>query len=87
MMANANPLEGRKAKRQNNKPKDFKAVSAIVFKALKKCEGLLEDEDKHVVLKASHAVFQGATAYAKLYEVGEVEARLELLEESLKGKN
>jgi hypothetical protein len=78
---NPSPHQARMAKKQNAKPKDLAAVSEMIWKALERCATLLEDEDPTTVLKASHAVFQGATAYAKLYEVSELEARLEALEQ------
>lgn len=78
---NPSPHKARIAKKQNAKPKDLTAVSDFVWKALERCAELLDNEDKATALKASHAVFQGATAYAKLYEVSELEARLEALEQ------
>jgi hypothetical protein len=91
MVANPSPkadsttaLTARLGKKQKAKPKDLSAVSGIVWKALQRCQDLLGDEDKQIVLKASHAVFQGAAAYAKLHEIGELEARLEELEQAFK---
>ncbi|GAB5518811.1 MAG: hypothetical protein RhofKO_10620 [Rhodothermales bacterium] len=46
---------------------------------------LLDDEsDSVTTLKAVHAITSASTAYAKLIEVGELEARLTELEEALK---
>ena len=45
---------------------------------------LLDDESDNVTaLKAVHAITQATTAYAKLVEVGELEARLAELEAAL----
>lgn len=55
----------------------------LTWKALRRAAELLEDADPQVALKAAHAVFQGATAYAKLHEVSELEARLSELERAL----
>lgn len=79
---NPSPHKARIAKKERARPKDLTAVSGLVWKALERCGALLEDEDKNTALKAAHAVFQGATAYAKLYEVSELEARLEALEQA-----
>ncbi len=46
---------------------------------------LLDDEsDAQMVLKAAHAITSASTAYAKLIEIGEIEARLEAVEQLLK---
>jgi phage terminase large subunit-like protein len=84
-VSNPNPdaLKARQAKKRKSKPKDLKAVAAIVWDALETARALLENEDPQMQLKACHGVFQGATAYAKVYEVGELEARLEALEVSM----
>ncbi len=82
-MPNPNPHQARTARKRKSKPKDLKAVAAIVWDALETARALLENEDPQMQLKACHGVFQGAAAYAKVYEVGELEARLEALEASL----
>lgn len=55
----------------------------LTWKALKRAAELLEDGDPQVALKAAHAVFQGATAYAKLHEVAELEKRVAALENAV----
>lgn len=59
---------------------DLEGATRLVWKALKRAAQLLDDRDPQVALKAAHAVFQGATAYAKLHEVQELRGRVEELE-------
>lgn len=80
-MATPPPHKARLAKKQNAKPKDLTAVSEMIWKALQRCTTLLDGADEATALKAAHAIFQGSTAYAKLHEVSELEARLEALEQ------
>ncbi|ADW21297.1 MULTISPECIES: hypothetical protein [Thermus] len=47
---------------------DLEGATRLVWKALK---------------RAAHAVFQGATVYAKLHEVKELRERVEALEEAI----
>ena len=68
------------ATKQKHKPANLQDVLNIVWDALKKAHGLLEDSDPVMQLKAAHGVFQGAQAYSKLYETGELESRLAALE-------
>ncbi len=42
------------------------------------------DSDTSATLKAVHAITSASTAYARLVEIGEIEARLEAVEELLK---
>ncbi len=47
-------------------------------------EVLLDDQsDAVMVLKATHAITSASTAYARLVETGELEARVSLLERTL----
>ncbi len=59
---------------------DLEGATRLVWKGLKRAAQLLEHPDPQVALKAAHAVFQGATAYAKLMEVKELKERVEALE-------
>ena len=77
---NKNPIEARKARRKKAKKGTLEDVGRKVYAALERCEMLLEDMDPTIQLKAAHGVFQGASAYAKVLEVGELEARLQALE-------
>lgn len=81
---NADPTEARKAKRQKRrgKPGTLEDARALLWRALTRAGELLEEEDPVLSLKAVHAVSQGASAYARIVEVGEIEARLAALEAS-----
>jgi hypothetical protein len=80
MMPNPSPHKARMATKKKHKPGNLQDVLAIVWVALKTAQTLLENKDPVVQLKAAHGVFQGGMAYAKLYESGELEARLLALE-------
>ena len=83
-MANPNPdpLKARQAKKakRRGKPGSLSDAQAVLWQALRKAGELLEHEDPHLSLKAVHAVSQCAANYAKVLEVGELEARLQALE-------
>lgn len=74
----------RAGKKARSKPGDLKAVAAIVWTALETAQDLLESQDTNQQLRACHAVFQGSAAYAKVLEVGELERRIQALEEKAK---
>ena len=79
-MPNPSPHEARQAKKRKRKPGNLQAVAVKLWAALEAAEELLAEEDPHLRLKAVHAVSQVAGSYAKVYEVGELEARLQALE-------
>ncbi|AHX26514.1 hypothetical protein DEDE109153_01070 [Deinococcus deserti] len=81
-MANPNPTEARKAKRarRRGKPGTLEDARALLWRALSRAGELLEEEDPALSLKAIHAISQGAAAYARIVEVGELEARIAALE-------
>ena len=81
-MSNPNPTEARQAKRQKRRgqPGTLEDARALLWKALQRAGVILENEDDTLSLKAIHAVSQGAAAYARIIEVGELEARLAALE-------
>ena len=82
----ANPAPDALKARLGTRRRRLKKVSdvlPIVGKALEKAESLLEDIDPTVQLKAANTIFQGAMAFGKLLEVGELEARLIELEARL----
>ena len=77
---NADPTKARLAKKRKHKPGNLQAVASKLWAALEAAEELLGEEDPYLRLKAVHAVSQVAGSYAKVYEVGELEARLQALE-------
>jgi hypothetical protein len=87
---NANPTKARMAKKSNRKPGDLQALQRKLWGAILHAEEVLEDasqdKDRELTLKAIHALSQCCGQYAKLLEVGEIEARLGALEERLQGK-
>jgi hypothetical protein len=82
-MANASPYKARLGKKLRGKPGDLPQVQLILWYALKRAQGILEDtDDEEPALRAIHAVSQVAGQYVKLLEVGEFEARLKALEDA-----
>lgn len=78
---NPNPNEARKAKGEKRRNALLPAMEAVE-KALQTATAILETgADDSINLKAVHAVSQTAVCYARLYEVGELESRLEALEQ------
>lgn len=88
---NADPLKARQAKKRKRRGKSgsIEDARALLWKALQRAGELLEAEimedgvsrpDNHTALRAIHAISQGAAAYARIVEVGELEARLAALE-------
>ena len=82
---NPNPTAARQAKKakRRGKPGTLADAQAVLWRALQKAGELLDTEDPHLSLKAVHAVSQCAGSYAKVLEVGELEARLQALEAEL----
>ncbi|MDL2343098.1 hypothetical protein QOL99_02925 [Deinococcus sp. MIMF12] len=79
---NTDPVQARQGKRRKRrgKPGTLEDARALLWRALTRAGELLEEEDPLLSLKAIHAVSQGASAYAKIVEVGELEARIAALE-------
>lgn len=84
-MANPNPSKARAAKRQKAKAGNLRDVTGLLWDALLTARDLLDDEDSGTRLKAVHALSQTASSYARVYEVGELEARIEALEQARDG--
>lgn len=78
----ANTLPARMAKAERRRL----ALSTMLerlHKAGDVAEQLLDHDSPEIRLRAVHALTQCATTYAKIYEVGELEYRFELLETRL----
>jgi hypothetical protein len=74
-------LSARMAKKRRQRVGDLPALQRMVWIALLHAQDVLERaEDAELRLKAIHALSQCAGQYAKLLEVGELEARLAALE-------
>ena len=86
-MPNPDPVEARQAKRRKRRSKagTLEDARGLLWRALQRAAELLEEEDPALTLKAVHAVSQGASSYAKLVEVGELEARIAALEIAQEG--
>ena len=88
-MPNPDPVEARQAKRRKRrgKPGTLEDARALLWRALTRAGELLEEEDPALSLKAIHAISQGVGAYAKVLEVGELEARIAALEGTGEGED
>jgi len=74
-----------KKRRRIRKMGDLTDARRKLWQAITSTEDVLLDPqtDAIMLLKAVHAITSASTAYAKLIEVGELEARLAELEKSL----
>jgi hypothetical protein len=91
-MSNPDPSKARQAKKRKRrgKPGSIEDARALLWRALERAGLLLGAEtvkedgsvtpDNHTALRAIHAISQGAAAYARIVEVGELEARILALE-------
>lgn len=74
----------RLARRNRRASGDIAAARRKVYRALQMAEAVMMDaaaEDDHAtVLRAVHATTQAAATFARIVEVGEMEARLQQLE-------
>ena len=77
----------RLAKRNRRSRGDLDGARKRLYLALEHAEAVMRDAaasgDGALVLKAVHATTQTTAAFAKIVEVGELEARLETLEAAL----
>lgn len=86
---NADPTKARQAKKRKRLGQmgTLDDARALLWKALERAADILESEDAVLTLKAIHAVSQGAAVYARIVEVGELEARLTALEDQKNGED
>jgi hypothetical protein len=83
-MANPHPdpLRARLAKKRRRRAGGLPQLTAILWKALLEAESVLQAaEEPALRLRAVHALSQCAGQYAKLLEIGELEARIQALEQ------
>ncbi len=87
MPGDTKPHKAREAKKRRRIRKlgDLTDMRRKLWQAITTAEDVLLDDQSDAVmqLKAVHAITSASTAYAKLIEVGELEARLSELEASL----
>ncbi len=82
-----NPYAARLVKRQKHKPGNLQDLLVIIWQALLEGQAVLEaatEDQAELKLKAIHAVVQAGGMYSKLLEVGELEARLAVVEQAMK---
>lgn len=81
-MANLNPVPGRLAKRAKRHSGDVARLQGKLWQAILQAESvMLKEGDDLLKLKAIHCLSQTAASFLKCAEVGEIEARLEALEQ------
>lgn len=78
-----NPYRARLAKKRRRKPGDVHDVLTVLWHAVLTAESVLEEAQgqPELQLRACHCVAQTAGQYIKALEVGELEARLKVLED------
>lgn len=79
---NPDPKTARQARkaRRREQPGTLEDARGLLWRALKRAGELLNSEDDALSLRAVHAISQGTAAYARIVEVGELEARIAALE-------
>ena len=88
-MANPNPHKARLAKKRYREVGGLPALRALLWRALLEAEAVLEGagaDEAELKLKAIHAISQAGGQYARLLEIGELEARLTVVERALGGQ-
>jgi hypothetical protein len=79
-------VSARMAKKKRQRTGDLPALQRMVWIALLHAQDVLEQaEESELRLKAIHALSQCAGQYAKLLEIGELEARVQALEQQREG--
>jgi hypothetical protein len=82
-MVDAQRFRARPPRKRARKPGDLAGLRRMLWQALIEAERvLLESDNDELSLKAVHAVSQAAGQYARLLEIGELEARVAALEAS-----
>jgi hypothetical protein len=78
---NANPYRARQAQKRRAKPGNLAGLQRLLWRALKTAEAILDEAaEPDMQLRAVHAISQASGQYAKLLEIGELEARIAALE-------
>jgi hypothetical protein len=86
-MTSSNALRARLGKKARGKPLEIQEVLAILSDAIRKAEQLLADSaDADYALRCCHALSQACGQYSRLVSEGELENRIKMLEEALRGK-
>jgi hypothetical protein len=89
-MANRHPdaLKARMGKKRKRQPGNLHQLQVVLWNALLDAQGVLDQAERdnpELILKAVHAVSQCAGQYAKLLEIGELEARVQAIEAAMQG--
>lgn len=86
---NPNPYQARQGKKAKAKPGSLDDLTATLWKAIQRLDGHLEkltegdsETDTTELCKLTHALSQSASVYCRIIETGELEARLEALEQA-----
>jgi hypothetical protein len=91
MPGDTKPHKARRAKKRRRirKVGDLDAARKKLWQAITTAEDVLlgNADDDTMTLKAVHAMTQACTAYAKLVEASELEARLVELEQMMQNRN
>lgn len=81
-MANLNPVPGRLSKRAKRYSGDVQKLQGKLWAAILRAEVVMETGgDDYLALKAAHCLSQVAACFLKAVEVGEIESRVEALEQ------
>jgi len=87
-MANQSPHDGRLAKKELHRPGNLQQLLGIMWRNVLEADAIkttIPEDAVELRLKAIHATIQAGSAYARLLEVGELEARMVAIEQALQG--
>lgn len=74
--------QARLGRKLRGRPGDLAELQKVLWYCLKRAQAVLDSaQDDELTLRAAHAVSQVAGQYAKLLEIGELEQRVQALEE------
>jgi hypothetical protein len=85
---NPNPYQARQTKKAKGKPGNLTDLTETLWKAIQRLDSHLEElthnkeADTTELCKLTHALSQSASVYCRIIETGELEARLEALEQA-----
>lgn len=93
MPGDTKPHIARMSKKEKSKPGSLDDLTHTLWKAINRLDTCLEQladtegkADTNELCRLVHCLSQSASVYARVLEVGELEARVQALEQQVKGK-
>ncbi len=80
---NNSPYKARIERNTSRRSGNIEKLELVLWKGVERAEAILQTQDDVVALKAIHSLATIAGSYLRAVEVGELEARLREVEESV----